>query len=512
MVLGEILNWNAKRHPHKVAIVFGEDQYTFRQLLERVNRLSNGFLYMGLIKGDRVALLAQNCPQHIEIFFAAAKAGLILVEIGFRSSREEILFKVNNSGPRLLIFSRDYKDQIRFLAPEMTGVEKYICIEEGSDSTMYYEDFIKSSFASEPPVPLATEETDDITIIYTSGSTGKPKGVCQTHKKWISGAINQVCGLTITENDISLITVPMDHLAGIWPFLSHFYIGGSVVILKGFDPSKVMETVEKEKITTLNLVPTHLFDLLEVMKKKQYDTSSLKTIIYGAAPMPIELLNRCVNAFGDIFTHTYGLTEGTGGVTNFRIRSYDLGGDPKELRRCSFSCGKAGINVEVRIVNDEGNDVQPGEIGEIIVRGDCFMEGYWKLPEETEQVLKDGWIYTGDLATIDEDGYIFITDRKGFKIISGGENIYPREVEDIIYQHPAVREVAVVGVPHQRWGQAVKAVVLLHEGATATKDEIIKFCKKRMAGYKCPKTVDFVSELPKSSVGKILKEEIKKWY
>ena len=513
MILGEILRWNAKRHPNKTAFVFDGHRYTFNQFLERVNRLSNGFLRMDFKKGDRVALMAQNCHHHLEIFFAAAKVGLILVPINFRSIESEILYVMDSAGPRAFILSRDYHDRIRHLTSQMKSIEKYICLEQGFDLMIYYEDVLTTSSGDEPLAPVPIEENDDVMICYTSGATGNPKGVRLTHRNWISAGLNCACALSLTERDIALITVPLLHVAGIWPFMSHFYIGGSVVILRVFDPIELLKTIEKESITTLNLVPTHLIDLLEVVKTRQYNLSSLRKITYGAAPMPLEVLRRCTEAFGNIFMHIYGLTEAAGGlVSYYDIGGYMSDGDPGEIRRRSYSCGQEGINVEARVVNEEGEDVQPGEVGEIIVRGDCVMKGYWNLPEETSWTLRDGWLYTGDLATMDKDGYIFITDRKGFKIITGGENIYPKEVEDIIYQHPAVKEVVALGIPDNRWGEAVKAVIVTKEGAHVTEDEIIQFSKERMAGYKRPKSVDFVSELPKSSVGKILKKEIKKWY
>ena len=513
MILGEILRWNAKRHHNKTAFVFDGHRYTFNQFLERVNRLSNGFLRMDLKKGDRVALMAQNCHHHVEIFFAAAKVGLILVPINFRSIESEILYVMDNAGPRAFILSRDYHDRIRHLTSQMKSIEKYICLEQGFDLMIYYEDVLTTSSGDEPLAPVPIEENDDVMICYTSGATGNPKGVRLTHRNWISAGLNCACALSLTERDIALITVPLLHVAGIWPFMSHFYIGGSVIILRVFDPIELLKTIEKESITTLNLVPTHLIDLLEVVKTRQYNLSSLRKITYGAAPMPLEVLKRCTEAFGNIFMHIYGLTEAAGGlVSYYDIGGYMSDGDPGEIRRRSYSCGQEGINVEARTVNEEGEDVQPGEVGEIIVRGDCVMKGYWNLPEETSWTLRDGWLYTGDLATMDKDGYIFITDRKGFKIITGGENIYPKEVEDIIYQHPAVKEVVALGIPDNRWGEAVKAVIVTKEGAHVTEDEIIQFSRERMASYKRPKSVDFVSELPKSSVGKILQKEIKKWY
>ena len=511
MTLGEILRWNAKRHPDKEAIVSGEQRITFKDLLKRVNSIANGFLRMGIKAGDRVAFMAQNCHQHIELLFAAAKAGVILVPIAFRSSADELLYIINDTEPDVFIMSQDYQDLVKAIHPGMKkGFDNYICLDKKVNSMISYEEWLESSPDSEPDT-LVSEDCD-LTILYTSGSTGKPKGVVQTQRSWVSGAINQVCSLTIKGTDIALITVPLYHLAGIWPFLSHLFIGGSVAILRGFDPIEVLEAVEKERVSTINLVPTHLIDLLRVAKAEQYDLSSLRMITYGAAPMPVEVLKECIKTFGNIFTHVYGLTETTGVVTCLKIEGNASKDNTKKINRYSGSCGREGIFMETRVINSEGNNIQPGEIGEIIVHGPCVMKRYWKNHEETSKTLERGWLHTGDLATVNEDGYIFIKERKGFKIISGGENIYPKEVEDVIYQHPAVKEVAVVGVPDKRWGEAVKAVIVLKEGSKASADEIIEFCKKHMTSYKKPKSVDFVSELPKSSVGKISKREIKQWY
>lgn len=514
MPLKDMLRWNAKRHPDKVAIVFDDCRYTFSQLQDRVNRLCNGLLNMGLIRGDRVAIMAQNCPQHVELLFAAAKAGLIVVPVGFRSAGQELKYVVNNAEPRVMLLSRDYESQIQSVKSEMKSVEVLICIDEDVDSMIYYEELLNSSSGDEPAVPVSTEEDADLTILYTSGSTGNPKGVVQTQKKWGLGCKDIGQLLSITEDDKSLVFAPMHHLAGIWPCLSHFIIGGNIVISKRFDPEETLETVERDRITTVNLVPTHLIDLLEVSKRKRYDLSSLRSITYGAAPMPAKVLKECVEQFGDIFTHVYGFTEAATLITCLKnVGSYlETEESARQYKRGIASCGREGLGVELRVVNDNGDEVSPGEIGEFIIRHECVMKGYWKLPQETSLALKDGWFHTGDLGTRDEDSYLFISDRKGFMIISGGENIFPKEVEDVLYQHPAVREVAVVGIPHERWGEAVKAVVCLKEGAQVSEDEVIQFCKEKMAGYKRPKSIDFVSELPKSPVGKILKKEISGWY
>ncbi len=513
MIMGDILRHNAKRHPNKVAIVFGGRRYTYKQFIERVTRLANAFEHIGLRKGDRLCFMAQNCPEYLEVLFAAARSGIIFVPISFRLLSPEILYIVRNAEPRVLIISKEYQDRIKSIATEMGTIERVVSLDEKMDGMTCYNDLIESGSLEKPSA--AIEEDDDLMIYYTSGSTGKPKGVLLTHRLIYSSCINVSLGLDLNEDDIALLASPMYHGAGTWRFFSHLYIGGRVVILERFDPIEVLKAIEKERVTTINLSPTAIIMLLEALETRQYDLSSLRIIASGAAPLPVEVLKSATKAFGSIIMNVYGLTEALGGfLTYLEPGGYLSEGDPKQIRRRALSCGREAFNAEVRVVNSEGNDVQPGEIGEIIVlqSKNITMKSYWRLPEETKKILRNGWLCTGDLATVDEDGYIFITDRKDFMIISGGENVYPREVEDIIYQHPAVKEVCVVGIPDDRWGEAVKALLVHKEGVPVTEDEIIKFCKQHMAGYKSPKSVEFVSELPKDPVGKILRKEIKAWY
>jgi acyl-CoA synthetase (AMP-forming)/AMP-acid ligase II len=510
MVLGQILRKTAKRYPHKEAIVFQGQRSTFKELDERINRLANGLLRMGLKKGDRIAFMAKNCPQHIELFYATARAGLTYVPISFRSVGPEILYMVNQAQPRAFFMAREHESEIKPIASEMKSVENFVYLDQGIGSTTGYEELIRTSPASEPDVTVT--ESDDVMIMWTTGSTGNPKGVCTTHRNWVIGTMSVVCMFSIRLEDVALIFAPLAHVAGLWPVLAYFVVGGKVVILEEFNPAEVLETVEREAVTTINLVPTHLADMVEAAKKRSYNTASLRIISYGAAPTPIPVYKEATKVFGNVFMHIYGLTEAAANVTYVDKGGYSDGEDPVQFRRRTSSCGREGLSMEVRVVDANGNNVKPGEVGEIIARGEPVMRGYLNFPEETSRVLKDGWLYTGDLATVDEGGYIYITDRKGFKIISGGENIYPKEVEDILLQHPAVKEVAVVGVPDNRWGEAIKAVVVLREGYEASENELIQFCKGKMAGYKKPKSVDFVSQLPKSAVGKILKKEIKAAY
>ena len=434
----------------------------------------------------------------------------MLVPISFRSVGTEILYMTEVSQPRIFFVSRDHKDEVEAIASRMQSVETFVCLEERLDSMAYYEDLVKGSASTEPD--LAIEEDDGATVLWTSGSTGNPKGVIHTHKSWMRGAMVQLLHMGLRADDVALIFVPAFHMAGMWPFIAHLLAGASVVLLKTFDAAESLETVARERATTINLVPTHLVDLVEATKKREGDYSSLRLVAFGAAPMHTDVFREATRTFGNIFMHVYGLTECTSAVAYQEVGGYVEGEASEQARRRNLSCGRENFTMEARVVNEDGEDVNPGEVGEIIARGDPVMKGYLNLPEETSRALRGGWLHTGDLATVDKEGYIYVTDRKDFKIISGGENIYPKEVEDILVLHPAVREAAVVGIPDKRWGEAVKAIIVLKEGYEADEQEIIEFCRGKMAGYKKPKSVDFASDLPKSSAGKILKTEIKNRY
>jgi len=511
MNLSQALKWNVRNRPDKEALVCGKKRLTFKELNDRVNRMANWFVKIGLKKGDSVALMSQNCNEHAELLFACAKAGLIYVPIDFRSVSTEIAYFVEIAEPRIFFLSRDHAKEVKVVVSEMKSVERFVCLEEKLDSMAYYEDVLKGSSASEPDIDV--HEDDSVSIIWTSGSGGTPKGCIHSHRTWLSGTMREVFDMSANSDDVALVFVPLYHVAGQWPLVTNLRVGARTIILRDFNPSEVLETVQREKVTTINLVPTHLLDLMQEVKKGHYDLSSIRLITFGAAPMMPGLLDEAIKVFGDVFLHFYGQSECTCAVTYMDLRGLQGTQTAKSQKRFASSCGQENIDVEARVVDADDNDVLPGEVGEIILRCDAVTKGYLKRPEETATTLRNGWLHTGDLATKDEEGYFYITDRKGFKIISGGENIYPKEVEDVLLQHPSVKETVVIGVPDKRWGEAVKAVCVLKEGCTAREHEIIEFCRGKMAGYKKPKSVDFVSELPRSGgVGKILKGKIRDKY
>lgn len=503
MALSELVERNARKYPEKVAVIFAENRFTFTQFADRVHRLANGLMKLGMLKGDRVAMLAQNCHQYMEAYFAVAQAGLVLVPINYRLTGREVFYILNHSEANALIYQEEYRDLVLSIARGLTSVKQFICLDRE------YEELLA---AVSPRVPIVQVSEDDLVcIMYTSGTTGQPKGAAMTGKNWLAHTVNMILELAVAHEDVTLHIVPFFHIASIWPMLTHFYVGGTNVIIKAFEPELVLEIFEKEKITTCNAVPTMIIQLLECPDAGRYDYSSLKWLGYGASPMPLEVLKRAMKLFGPKLLQVYGLTEANPLLTILPVREHILDG-PEEIVKRLSSCGREIINVHVRVVDEQGKDVVSGQVGEIIARGDNIIKEYWRNPEETAATIRDGWLYTGDLASVDEAGYIYIVDRKKDVIISGGENISSREVEEVVYTHPAVLEAAVIGVPDEKWGEAVKAIIVLRPGKQASEGEILDICRKNLAPYKRPKSIEFVDSLPKSGAGKILKRELREKY
>jgi len=352
-----------------------------------------------------------------------------------------------------------------------------------------------------------------MSIFFTAGTTGKPKGAMRTHRHLVSNAIAGVIELRVSYNEKAFISFPMYHVSCEDNIGRHFFMPNTIYIKREgqFDPKEVLELLSTERITMCQFVPTMINALLQCRDIDRYDLSSLRLMMYAAAPMPVELLKRALQKFRCGFAQFYGQTESGPLMTMLHPEDHVLEGTERQLQKLG-SAGRPVISYEIRVVNEEGKDASVGEVGEIIGKSEAMMKRYWRLQKESEKKLKDGWLHTGDLGKFDEDGYLYIVDRKDDMIISGGVNIYPREVEEVLYQHPSVFEASVIGVPDDYWGEAVKAIIVPKEKASVSEEDIIRFCGERLASYKKPKSVEFWKELPKSPQGKILKKDIRKKY
>jgi long-chain acyl-CoA synthetase len=512
MTVGEMLTRNANKFPAKTALVSEDVSLDFKVLNERVNRLANALIKKGLKKGDRIGVLVHNCHQFVEIYFAAAKTGGIFCPYNNHLKQWELKDIIDYSSPGFLFADSDYCEMIKTLKPGLNSVESVICLQKSNHAFMEdYDAIVAQGEAGEPGVKVL--EDDVQSIIFTAGTTGKPKGAMRTHRHLLSDAVASAIDLKVGYDERVLITFPMYHVACEDNIVRHSFLPNTIHIKKegGFNPAEVLEYISKERISRCQFVPTMIHSLIQVPDVGKYDLSSLKLILYAGSSMPVELLKKALTIFPCGFAQMYGQTESGPFTTVLRPEDHILDGTEKSIARLASS-GKPALNYEIRIVDENDDDVPVGDVGEIIGRSEAMTIGYWQMPEATAEKLKNGWLHTGDLGRFDEDGYIYIVERKNDMIISGGVNVYPREIEEILYTNPVVSEVSVIGLPDEHWGEVVKAVIVLKKGAVATEAEIIEFCGKHLAGFKKPKSVDFWEELPKSSTGKILKKDIRKHF
>jgi long-chain acyl-CoA synthetase len=512
MVTGEMLTRNAHKFPGKVAVICEGVSLDYHTLNERVNCLADALLAKGLKKGEHIGLLVHNGHQFIETYFAAAKTGGVFCPYNNHLRAGELSEIINYSMPRFLFLDSDYAGLIESIRAGIPCVEHYICLQKPALSFMLaYEALVSGGDTEEPSVGV--HEDDVMSIFFTAGTTGKPKGAMRTHRHVMSNAVCGVVELKTEYDEKSLISFPMYHISCEDNIGRHTFLPNTIVIKKegAFNPDEILQLLERERITRCQLVPTMLHALLQSPNIDKYDLSSLRLILYAGAPMPVELLKKALTRFQCGFAQLYGQTESGPLTTILKPEDHILEGREEQVARLA-SAGRPVINYEIRIVDDEGRDLPAGQVGEIIGRSEAMMKGYWDLPKETEEKLKGGWLRSGDLGRFDEAGYLYVVERKNDMIISGGVNIYPREIEEVLYQHPAVLEASVIGIPDEYWGESAKAVIVLKEGMSATDEEIIRFCGENLAGFKKPKSVDFWTELPKSPQGKILKKTIREEY
>ena len=501
--LGDIPRKSALLYPDREAIAFEGLRLTHRELNARVNRLANSLAGLGCRQGERLAILGENSHKFLEVYFAAAKLGLSVTPLNFRLSDGEIEHIVTDSEAVGLLVGLGYEERALSLKGRLGAVRDWIALDLPAEGYVFYESLIGSASGAEPEIEV--DENDLAVLMYTGGTTGRPKGVMMSHQNIMTAVISATLGFGFTRDDITCFILPLFHVS-FWPALCVLMVGGKVVINRKPDMNEILRLIQDEKCTHINAVPTIYIWLLQTAGVDSYDLSSLRLISYAGSPFPPEMLKQCLKKFGNKFSQGYGMTEALG-ATNLGEEDHQLTG---EKARLLSSAGKANLCSEVRVVDQDGRPLKAGEIGEVAVRGKHVMMGYWKNPELTAKVIRDGWYHSGDMGYLDEEGYLFLVDRKADMIVTGGENVYPKETEDVLYEHPAVAMAAVVSAPDERWGEAVRAAVVLKPGAAATEEELIGHCKSRLAGYKCPKKVEFWEQLPVTPIGKILRKEVKK--
>jgi long-chain acyl-CoA synthetase len=517
MFVHQTLDRARRLFPKVEAIVDGDHRFTYAELGERVDRLAGALAGAGLEPGARAGVLMQNRHEYTEVYFAAEKAGAVLAPLNQRLAPPEIAFILNDAEATHLILDAAHLPLYEACAAGLTTIRSLVIVdaEDALPLTRHPALAYERALAEAAPMrePVRQWKPDDmVQLYYTSGTTGRPKGVMLTQANVIANAQHGIMILHFDDRDVWIHATPMFHLADAWASWTITWVGGRHVYLRDFTPTGYLSALQEHRVTVSLLVPTMINAIVNDPHVRDFDVSSLRLLTFGASPMPVDRLKAAMAVFPDVvFMQLYGMTETAPFATALRYDAETVNG-PEHVARRLASCGRAIPGVDARVVRDDGTEVAPGEVGEIVMRGPNVMAGYWRQPEVSAETLRGGWMHSGDMATVDDEGYIFIVDRKKDMIITGGENVYSTEVENALYQHPAVLEAAVIGVPDPYWGERVHAVVVLKQGHTLEPQALADFCRRFIAGYKIPRSVEFVDALPKTGSGKIQKSEIRDRY
>jgi len=508
--LGEILRTHAKSYAEKVAVKdwLGRAE-TYSELDSRTNRLANGLLTIGLCRGDRLAVMLYNCVEFVEVCCACAKIGVVVVTVNWRSIGKEIEYVINDSDAKAIVVGEEFVDAVNSVRPNLQEICSFIVVgQEAPKGYVNFENLVSSSLDTLTQVRVSSK---DIWFqIYTSGTTGRPKGVVRSHESYISFFLINAVEFGFSHEDKGMIVMPLYHVNSTFYGLLFLYIGGSLYAGrdKGFDPVDLLRVIDEEKVTFISLIPTHYHLILNVPEevRKKFDLSSMRSFLCSSAPVRSNIKKGILKCFPTVKLYeAYGSTE-AGLVTILR---------PEDQLRKLGSMGRECLGTDVvKLLDENGKEVPVGEVGELYSRGPMMFDEYYKMPEKTKDAFRGGLFTAKDMVKRDEEGYYYIVDRKDNMIITGGEHVYPSEVEEAISTHPKVFDVAVIGVPDDKWGEAVKAVVILEDDAKATGEEIVEWCRGKIAGYKKPKSVEFISpsEMPRTTTGKILHRKLRERY
>lgn len=502
------LNKAASLFPKKEAIIDGKVRFTYAELENRIARLVGAFHELGLKKGDVVAIASPNCHQYMEAYYACGVSGVVLSPLNYRLAVREIAAILDDAEARMILVHDDFAECIEEVMQHASTVKSVVRLDSQYEAML---ERAKSVDLSKLP----QLKPDDLAqIYYTSGTTGKPKGVMLTQGNVAFNSLAVIADLHFGDADCWIHAAPMFHLADAWATFAITWAGGKHVFTRYFNAAETLRAIENEGVTATVLVPTMLNAMLHEPDVDQHDYSSLRMILTGGSPIAPELVRRAMDVFGCEYIQLYGMTETSPFLTLSRPKAHQLTGNAMNELDIRSRTGRAYIGAEVKVVRPDGEEVRHDnlEVGEIVARGPTIFTGYWKQPDATAQTIRDGWIHTGDLAVVDEEGFINIVDRQKDMIITGGENVYSTEVEFVLHEHPAVLECAVFGVPHEFWGEAIRAAVVLRRDQSATEPDLIEFLRARLAHYKVPRSIDFMDALPKTGSGKIYKKGLREQF
>ncbi|MEM9530896.1 MAG: long-chain-fatty-acid--CoA ligase [Pseudomonadota bacterium] len=512
LLVDDFLDRAAALYPEKTAIVDGDLRFTYAQFAERVNRLSNALLALGLKQGDRVCILSPNSHFFLESFYATSQLGVVLVPLNYRLIAEDHQYIINHSGARALLVDREYTAAVEPIRESLTAVDHWIVASYDAVPVDGWADWnaLVADASTAAPVRPERDENDLVSINYTSGTTARPKGVMLTHRNVYINAYNLIATWQLHHDDVELWTLPMFHCNGWGGVYALTGLGATHVIVRNVEAAAICELIAQERVTFACMAPAVLRMILDFDERDRFDFSTQPRLVIAGAPPPAAFIEKLEQELGWHFLQIYGLTETapllTSSQPDFATETSDYG------RRAR--AGVTALGVDIQLLDDNGQPVPPDNVsvGEICARSNVVFKGYWGQQDETDKCIYDGYFHTGDLAVWDEVNNIHIVDRKKDVIISGGENISTPDIEDVLYRHPEVLECAVIGVPHEKWGETPKALIVLREGASVTAAEVIEFCRDNMAHFKCPTSVDFITELPRTATGKLQKFKLREKY
>jgi len=500
LLLRELLEHNARTHPNRVALSAADEELTYRALRDRMRGHAAVLRAAGIGAGDRVAVLAHNSIAYVEALFGVTCAGAALVPLNYLLIGRELVSILREADVKAVLYSGEFLARVEEIRPSLPGVPCFVRIDDPG--------ITRGSKDGEPPDEPPVAETDVAQVIYTGDSSGRPRGAMLSHRNLMAAAASSALELGLSRNDVYLSCVPLPFLGGTGRILRFLYVGATVVLHREFDPEETLRAIERRSVTRVLLTPTMMAKILPLPSAGKFNLATLRTVLYGGTAIPVDLLKRAIRFFRCGLVQSYGHVESAGIMTFLHEEDHSLDESAPYMRKL-MSVGKEAIGTEVRVVDESGREIAPHQVGEIVVRGPNVFEGYRNDPKSTAGALKGGWLHTGDVASIDEEGYIYIVDRSHDTLMVGGIPVHPREIEGVLSEHPAVQEAVVVARPDYTMGEVPVAVVVLRKGEKEDAGPILAHCVANMASFKVPRTIEFLPALPRNSQGKVLRARLR---